>query len=111
MIYASITQIMLMLKNSKRALWAAGTTSAAIILPIFILSILKVSASDINYRGDIFWLFTSGFWYGVDNSTTSTIFSVFLCQLIIIGLLNWYLINQVKSAGESASKVLFSGGN
>ena len=104
MIYATIAQIMLMLKNSKRALWAMGTTGAAIILPTLILSILSVPAPN------ILWLFTSGFWYGVYNHTISisTVLSVFLCQLIIVALLNWYLVKQVKSAGESATKALFS---
>jgi hypothetical protein len=27
---------------------------------------------------------------------------------VILGLLNWYLIKQVKLAGESATKALFS---
>ena len=46
-IYATIAQIMLMLKNSKRTLWAMGTVSAAIILPIVVLGILTVHQSNI----------------------------------------------------------------
>lgn len=109
-IYATIAQIMLMLKNSKRHLWAMGTTGAAIILPVLILSILSVPVSRTDYIGSIMWLFTSGFWYGVENSRISTVFTVVLCQLAIAALLNWYLIKQVKSAGESATKALFAGG-
>ena len=108
MIYATIAQIMLMLKNSKRHLWAMGTTSAAIIIPVFILSILNVYASNQDFIGTTLWLFTTGFWYGVKHSAASTIFAVFLCQLAIAALLNWYLIKQVKSAGESATKALFA---
>ncbi len=102
MIYATIAQIMLMLKNSKRALWAMGTTSAVIILPVIILGILNVQQSN------ILWLFTVGFWFAADNSTLPNILIAFLCQIAILGLLNWYLIKQVKSAGESATKALFS---
>jgi len=107
-IYATIAQIMLMLKNSKRHLWAMGTTSAAIILPMLILSILSISASDKDFIGSTLWLFTSGFWYGVEYSRISTVFGVFLVQLAIAALLNWYLVKQVKSAGESATKALFA---
>lgn len=106
-IYATIAQILLMLKNSKRHLWAMGTTAAAIILPAFILSILSVHPSRTNYISSISWLFTSGFWYGVESSKTSTVFGVFICQLAIAALLNWYLVKQVKSAGDSATKALF----
>ena len=107
-IYATIAQIMLMLKNSKRHLWAVGTTSAAIILPVFILSILSAHPSRTDFFGSILWLFTSGFWYGVENSIVSIVFGVFICQLTIAALLNWYLVKQVKSAGESATKALFA---
>ena len=108
MIYATIAQIMLMLKNSKRTLWAMGATSAVIILPMLILAILDVRASNAEFIGSTLWLFTSGFWYGVENSTATNILIVFLCQLTILGLLNWYLIKQIKSAGESATKALLS---
>ena len=107
MIYATVSQIMLMLKNSKRHLWAIGTTAAAIILPVFIISILNVQPLKTDYISSISWLFTSRFWYGISNARISTVFGVFICQLAIAALLNWYLIKQVKSAGESATKALF----
>ena len=102
MIYATVTQIMLMLKNSKRVLWAAGTTSALIILPIMILGVLNVQ------HENIFWLFTVGFWFVAHKCTFPTIMTAFLCQVVILGLLNRYLIKQVKFLGESATKALFS---
>ncbi|MGB6294989.1 MAG: hypothetical protein WBF90_02245 [Rivularia sp. (in: cyanobacteria)] len=101
-IYATIAQIMLMLKNSKRTLWAMGTVSAAIILPIVVLGILSVEPSN------ILWQFTIAFWFTAQESTGYIILSAFLCQVVILGLLNWYLIKQVRSAGESATKALFS---
>ena len=102
MIYATVAQIMLMLKNSKRILWAAGTTSALIILPVMILGILSAQ------QENIFWLFTVGFWFTAEKSTLPAILAAFLCQVVILGLLNSFLIKQVKSAGESATKALFS---
>ena len=101
-IYATVAQIMLMLKNSKRTLWAAGTTSALIIVPIIILGALNVQQSN------ILWLFTVSFWFAAEKSTFPLILSAFLGQVVILSLLNWYLVKQVKSAGESASKAMFS---
>ena len=101
-IYATIAQIMLMLKNSKRILWAMGTTSAAIILPIVVLGILTVQ------HPNILWLFTVAFWFSAEQSMVPNIFTAFLCQVVILGLLNRYLIRQVRLAGESATKALFS---
>ncbi len=102
MIYATVAQIMLMLKNSKRTLWAAGTTSALIIVPIIILGALNVQESN------ILWLFTVAFWFAAEKSTFPTILIAFLCQVVTVGLLNRYLIKQVRSAGESATKAMFS---
>ena len=104
MIYATVAQIMLMLKNSQRTLRAAGTTSALIIVPIIILGALNVQQSN------ILWLFTVGFWFAAEKSTFPLILSAFLCQAVILGLLNWYLVKQVESAGESATKAMFSQG-
>ncbi|MEA5597057.1 hypothetical protein [Rivularia sp. UHCC 0363] len=107
-IYATTAQIMLMLKNSKRTLWAMGTTSAVIILPLMIFGIFNVQPHN------ILWQFTIVFWVAVKDYAESTVPNMciaFLCQLIIIGLLNWYLIKQVKFAGESATKALFSQSN
>ncbi|MGB3640365.1 MAG: ABC transporter permease [Rivularia sp. (in: cyanobacteria)] len=102
MIYATVAQIMLMLKNSKRTLWAAGTTSALIIVPTIILGALSAQQSN------ILWLFTVAFWFATEKATFPIILSAFLCQVVIVGLLNYYLIKQVKYAGESASKAMFS---
>ncbi|MDY6896948.1 MAG: hypothetical protein SWZ49_02580, partial [Cyanobacteriota bacterium] len=102
MIYATVAQIMLILKNSKRTLWAAGTTSALIILPIMILGVLNI------YQSNISWLFTVFFWFSAEQSKFPAIVTVFVCQMLILGLLNWYLIKQVEFLGESATKALFS---
>ncbi len=101
-IYATIAQIMLMLKNSKRTLWAMGTTSAIIISPIIVFAILNIQPEN------ILWLFTVAFWFTVEQSTVTSIFIAFLCQLVILGLLNRHLIKQVRLAGESATKAMFS---
>ena len=108
MIYASIAQIMLMTKNSKRNSLATGTTATSIALPILIGSISSISISSTDHVDSTFWLFTVIFPYGFVDTTAIKVFSVFLCQLAILGLLNWHLIKQVKSLGESATKAIFS---
>ena len=111
MIYASIAQIMLMLKNSKRVLWSAGVTGTAIFVPIPILIFLNIDPLDTGIINNTLWLFTSGFWMAVIDSKVGAILTVFICQLTVVAILNRYLIKQINSAGESATKALFSGKN
>ena len=108
MIYASIAQMMLTLKSSKRSSLSMGTTAVAVTLPILIASILSFSISNTSDTDTTLWLFTIFFPFGFANTTAIKIASVFICQLAILGLLNWYLIKQVKSLGESATKAMFS---
>ncbi|MEM6755208.1 MAG: ABC transporter permease, partial [Cyanobacteria bacterium P01_C01_bin.38] len=100
MIYATAAQIMLMLKNSKRVLWAAGTASALIILPPLVLGVLNVDSHN------MLWLFTILFCPTAQYCTSPEIFTAFVCQVVIFGFLNWYLIKQVRKAGESATKAM-----
>ena len=72
-------------------------------LQLWITSISNTSDTDTTL-----WLFTIFFPFGFANTTAIKIASVFICQLAILGLLNWYLIKQVKSLGESATKAMFS---
>lgn len=105
MIYATIAQILLMMKTPKRSVWAIGTISAAIFLPPIILSMLRIGVSHDN---TFLWLFSSWPWYGVQNSATTTIFMACLGELSILALLNIHLVKQVRLMGESATKALLS---
>ncbi|MDF5716566.1 MAG: ABC transporter permease [Rhizonema sp. NSF051] len=105
MIYATIAQIMLMMKTPKRTFWAIGTIGAAILLPPIILSMLRIGVS---HHNTYLWLFSSWPWYGVQNSATTTIFMTCLGELSILALLNIHLVKQVKLMGESATKTLLS---
>lgn len=108
LIYASIAQILLMLKNSNRNSLAAGTVAVVITLPILIASILSFSVFTANKIDTTVWLFTVFLPFGFASTTGIKAFSVFICQLAILGLLNWHLIKQVKLLGESATKAMFS---
>ncbi len=105
MIYATIAQLMLMMKTSKRSLWAIGTVTAAMFLPPMILQFLTIYPS----KNATIWLFSSFPWAGVEYASTTTIFLALLGELSVLALLNFQLTRQVKLAGESATKALLVG--
>jgi len=102
MIYATIAQLILMMKTSKRSLWAIGTVTAVMFLPPMILQFLTIYPS----KNATLWLFSSFPWAGVKYASTTTIFMALLAEFSILGLLNFQLTKQVKLAGESATKAL-----
>jgi hypothetical protein len=105
MIYATLTQLMLLMKTPKRAFWAIGTVTAAMFLPPMLLAILGIH----TYKISILWLLTSYSWAGISDAGTTTIFMAFLAQLSILGLLTFQLTRQAKLAGESATQALLAG--
>ncbi|MGI2903723.1 ABC transporter permease [Tolypothrix sp. VBCCA 56010] len=102
MIYATIAQLMLMMKTSKRSLWAIGTVTAVMFLPPMILQFLTIYPS----KNATLWLFSSFPWAGVEYASTTTIFLALLTEFSILALLNFQLTKRVKLAGESATKAL-----
>ncbi|GAX40846.1 hypothetical protein NIES4075_18120 [Tolypothrix sp. NIES-4075] len=104
MIYATIAQLILMMKTSKRSLWAIGTVAAVMFLPPMILQFLTIYPS----KNATLWLFSSFPWAGVKYASTTTIFMALLAEFSILALLNFQLTKQVKLAGESATKALLS---
>ncbi|MBK1989247.1 ABC transporter permease subunit [Sphaerospermopsis aphanizomenoides BCCUSP55] len=105
LIYATIAQLMLLMKNSKRYVWAIGTVGAAIFLPPILLSIL---ANDPAANSAI-WLFSTFPWAAIEKSTTVTIFMALLSDFTVLALLNFQLRKQVRVLGESATKALLAG--
>ncbi|MGI8503169.1 MAG: ABC transporter permease subunit [Hassallia sp.] len=105
MIYATIAQLMLMMKTSKRSLWAIGTVAAVMFLPPMILQLLTLDPS----KNATFWLFSSFPWAGVIYASTTTIFMALLAEFSVLVLLNFQLTRQVKLAGEFATKALLIG--
>jgi hypothetical protein len=101
-IYATIAQLMLMMKTSKRSFWAIGTLTAVMFLPPMILQLLTISPS----KNATLWLFSSFPWAGVKYASTTTIFMALLAEFSILALLNFQLTKRVKLAGESATKAL-----
>ncbi|MEH2376875.1 ABC transporter permease subunit [Nostoc sp.] len=104
MIYATIAQLILLLKTPKRSFWAIGTIGAAMFLPPMILRFIGISSQMSSV-----WLFSTFPWAGIQGCGTTTIFMAFLAELSVLTLLNLQLTRQVRLAGESATKALLAG--
>lgn len=104
MIYATIAQLMLLMKNSKRAFWAMGTVAVVMFVPALILQFLGIYPS----AHATVWLFSSFPWAAIQYSATTTIFMALLADFTVLALLNFQLTRQVRLAGESATKALLA---
>ncbi|MEH2466030.1 ABC transporter permease subunit [Nostoc sp.] len=105
MIYATITQLILLLKTPKRSFWAIGTLGAAVFLPPMILEFIGIS----SWKHSTVWMFTTFPWAAVESAGVTTVFMALLADLSVLALLNFQLTRQVKLAGESATKALLAG--
>ncbi len=111
MIYASLTQLLLFMKNEQRLLWTNGLVGALIILPPIVLSILLHDTGNQSFL----WLFSIAapilFLYPPSNSSLGAMLSFLgiLGHTAILGLLLFQIKRQLKAAGESATKALLSG--
>ncbi|MGF2034896.1 MAG: ABC transporter permease subunit [Nostoc sp. CmiVER01] len=104
MIYATIAQLILLLKTPKRSFWAIGTIGVVSFLPPMILGFLGISSS----KYPTVWLFSTFPWAAIQYSGATTIFMAFLAELSVLALLNFQLTKQVRLAGESATKALLA---
>ncbi|MBW4453024.1 MAG: ABC transporter permease subunit [Nostoc indistinguendum CM1-VF10] len=104
MIYATIAQLILLLKTPKRSFWAIGTIGVVAFLPPMILGFLGIS----SWEYPTVWLFSTFPWAAIQYSGATTIFMAFLAELSVLALLNFQLTKQVRLAGESATKALLA---
>jgi len=104
MIYATIAQLILLLKTPKRSFWAIGTLGAAIFLPPMILEFIGIS----SWKYPTVWMFTTFPWVAIEHAGLITIFMALLADLSVLALLNFQLTRQVRLAGESATKALLA---
>ncbi|MDF5708637.1 MAG: ABC transporter permease [Nostoc sp. S4] len=105
LIYATIAQLILLLKTPKRSFWAIGTIGAVMFLPPMILEFIGMSSE----KNPTIWLFSTFPWAAIQYSEATTIFIAFIAQLSVLALLNFQLTKQVRLAGESATKALLAG--
>jgi ABC-2 family transporter protein len=99
---ATIAQRLLLLKTSKRYLWALGATSALLFAPAVILSILNNTIP----KDSVLWLFSIHPWQALEATNLPVIFMAFFTQVIVLVFLNIRLTKQIKLAGESATQAL-----
>ncbi|OKH53797.1 ABC transporter permease [Calothrix sp. HK-06] len=99
---ATVAQRMLLLKTSKRYLWALGSTSALLFAPAIILSILNNTIA----KNSALWLFSSYPWAALAETSLPIVFMALLTQVMVLGFLNIRLAKQIKLAGESATQAL-----
>lgn len=105
MIYATIAQLILLMKTPKRSVWAIGAVTAAIFFPPIMLQSLNITP--INNAA--LWLFSVFPWTAIQHATTPTIFTAVFCEFMAVVLFNFQLTRQVKLAGETSTKALLSG--
>jgi hypothetical protein len=101
LIYAMLTQSLLLMKMPKRETWAAGVVSALVLLP------LVGSAIFIETPG--LRLFSAGAIFATSQVPVTTVFFSILGQWLAIALLGLQMKRQLQKAGESTTKALLSG--
>ncbi|MBD2364086.1 ABC transporter permease subunit [Anabaena minutissima FACHB-250] len=105
MIYTTLAQLMLLMKNPKRGIWAIGTIGIVMFIPPSILGFLGILPSE----NSLIWLLSSFPWVGIQDAATITVFMALLSELTVLTLLNFKLNRQIKLAGESATQALLAG--
>ncbi|MGH1395658.1 MAG: ABC transporter permease, partial [Trichormus sp.] len=105
MIYTTIAQMILLMKNKKRGIWAVSTVVAVMFLPPAILVFLGISPDN----NSLIWLLSTFPWVGIEYASSLTIFMSLLAELTVLVLLNFKLNQQIKLAGESATQALLAG--
>ncbi|MBD2364085.1 hypothetical protein H6G36_23350 [Anabaena minutissima FACHB-250] len=107
-IYAALTQLLLLMKNGQRLFWTNGVLGAVIILPVVALAIL------FSYPGNqtFLWLFSIAAPLVAlsppSGASAITSFFAIMGHTGILGLLLFQMTHQLKKVGESATKVLLA---
>ncbi|NEO49766.1 MAG: ABC transporter permease subunit [Moorea sp. SIO4A3] len=104
MIYATVAQLMLLMKAKKRAAGAVIKVGGLILLP----PILFWIGSMTPYETPAVWLFPVFHW-GILPYADGSVFFAIIGQSLALALLNLQLGRQLRQAGESTTKALLSG--
>jgi hypothetical protein len=102
LIYTMVAQMVLLMKNSRRTLWAIGIVSSLVILPPIILSMVGMNPREHSFV----WMLTSFPFYYVDAYSTPVMLFALSCQILVLALLHLQLSRTIKFLGESATKAL-----
>ncbi|WP_017655569.1 hypothetical protein [Fortiea contorta] len=108
-LYAALTQLVLLIKNQNRVFWAAGVVSAAIILPLIIAAMFYSYSSNNSFL----WLFSIVAPISVmspegKSLSAMTLLTAIFSYWTVSGLLIFQLTRRLRKIGESATKALSS---
>ena len=107
LLYAIIAQLILGMKSHKRAIWASTSILSLIILPFVCLAFAGASLGDVP----LVWMFTFLPTAALEYASLSTVMIAILGQWLAIALLGFQITRQLRQAGASETKVLFSSSN
>ncbi|MFB2898079.1 hypothetical protein ACE1CI_34625 [Aerosakkonemataceae cyanobacterium BLCC-F50] len=105
MLYAVLTQLLLFVRIKNNIIWAMGTLSAAIFLPLIVLAVFQISPEK---ELGFLWYFSvlapvTTYW---EQTSAIGIFVAALGQLTVVGILTAQLTKKLRLAGESTTKAL-----
>jgi hypothetical protein len=111
LIYACLSQLILLMKLSKRAIWATCVVGGLIFAPSIILGMLSLKTDTVpglwlSLTFPVFWG-----WEAIDKASPMLIFLSMLFQWSVLGVLSFYLIRRLNLVGESASQALLNSSN
>ena len=104
LIYAAISQVMLFMNQWQRVLWIVGTVGVLVAVPLAISATLGITLLHMPFV----WLLSPLPILALTNASATTIVLGLLAQFSILGLLTRQLTRQLRHAGESDSKALFT---
>ncbi|AFZ31144.1 hypothetical protein Glo7428_2642 [Gloeocapsa sp. PCC 7428] len=105
LICTTISQIIVLRTIQKTGFWVAIMLSTITILPAIILNLINRYYLNENLT---LWLFTPYAWVAINSVSQASILLAILVQWGILGLCTLQLLNDIKKAGESTSKALFT---
>ncbi|ERT06129.1 putative membrane protein [Lyngbya aestuarii BL J] len=103
LLFASLAQLMLLMKTKRRALWTTGILSTMIILPQIVFSLLEIYP----HQQPLPFLFTVLFFAGFRQVDLASILWVFVSQSLVLAVLNLQFVRRLKTI-EKYSKLLVS---
>jgi hypothetical protein len=93
LVYAAITQLIMLMRTQKQALWVISTLGAVIGLPTVIVTFLSASPSKIPGL----WLVTPFAGAAIEYASTTTVFLALLGQWSILTLFTFQITRQLKA--------------
>ncbi|HBQ97703.1 MULTISPECIES: hypothetical protein [unclassified Roseofilum] len=102
LVYASVAQLMMMMKSKKSGIWATAAIGGSITLPPLLFLVLSAEPHNIP----LVWMFTIFPWEALNHASAVTVMVSVLTQWAVVGLVSTQYSRQLRQAGVSASKAL-----